>query len=200
MSAAKSYIADLAAGGLGLAGLRLRADEYFALGETSHRYELVDGVVMMSPSPLPRHAKAVQEILFQLELFARAGGSADFYTETDLQIDGRSVYRPDICVYAAAPTGGIPDRLTTPPALVVEVLSPGSQALDLITKREEYQRLGVLEYWVVDPADARVRAWRLDAQNRSFGELAVRGADYECHAVPGFTLDLLALERALARK
>lgn len=191
MSAARSQPPEF-----GLAGLQMRAEDFFAVGETQERYELIDGVVMMSPSPRPRHWKAAQEIILQLGIFARAGGGiADVYSETDLQIHDRSVFRPDVCVYAARPAAAIPDRLTLAPDLVVEVLSPGTQALDLITKRDEYERYGVKEHWVVDPANARIRAWRRQ-QERLIEALVEEGA-LPSSAIPGFALDLRALAQAV---
>jgi len=179
-----------------LTGLRMRAEDFFAIGETQERYELIDGVVVMSPSPRPRHAKTIQELLLQLGLFVRGGGTADIYSETDLQIHGFSVFRPDVCAYARQTPRPIPDRLTAAPDLVVEVLSPGSEAMDLITKKDEYEKLGVKEYWVIDPADARVRAWHRERDRLI--ETLVEGEELASHAIAGFRLDIRGLVRLLA--
>lgn len=191
MSAARSQITEY-----GYAGLRMSAEDFFGLGEAQERFELIDGVVLMSPSPRPRHAKVIQEILKQLGRFEDAGGSVDIYIETDLHIDDFSVFRPDICAYATKPPERIPDRLTAPPGLVVEVLSPGTEALDLITKRDEYERRGIEEYWVIDPANARVRAWR--RERGRFIETLVEGDVLVSSAIAGFALDLRRLARAIA--
>jgi Uma2 family endonuclease len=165
----------------------MSAEDYLSLGETEPRCELINGVVVMSPSPRPRHAKVILELAMQLGNFAASGGSVDAYTETDLQINDLAVFRPDICAYANAP-GKIPERLTVAPDLVVEVLSPGSETLDFITKRDEYERRGVKEYWVIDPADARVRAWRL-VRGRLI-EALVEGDSFASTGIPGFDLDI----------
>ena len=192
MSAASSHFSEY-----GLAGLRMRAEEYFALGVTQERYELVNGVVMMSPSPRPRHWKMIQAVILQLAEFERAGGKVDIYCKTDLRIDDLDVFRPDICVYASLSGGTIPERLTAPPDLVVEVLSPGTEAFDLVTKKDEYELRAVKEYWVIDPVDARVRAWHREG-NR-FLETPVEGGSLASRAITGFMLDLQRLARATGR-
>lgn len=184
----------------GLAGLRMGAEEYLALGKTPERCELFHGVVVMSPRPAPRHSKGFQEILFQLGQFARAGGRADVYAQTDLKISDCSVLRPDIyAYYPSTPTtaAAIPDRLSEAPDLVVEVLSPGSEAYDLITKKEEYEQRGVKECWVIDPRDARTRAWHREGSRLI--ESLVEGLSLASRALPGFTLDLGALAKAIGR-
>ena len=175
----------------------MRAEEYFALGVTQERYELVNGLVMMSPSPRPRHWKMIQAVILQLAEFERVGGKVDIYGETDLQIDDLDVFRPDICVYASSSGGTIPERLTVPPDLVVEVLSPGTEAFDLITKKDEYERRAVKEYWVIDPVDARVRAWH--REGGGFVETPVEGVSLPSRAIAGFMLDLQRLARATGR-
>ncbi|MFG0284970.1 MAG: Uma2 family endonuclease, partial [Phycisphaerales bacterium JB039] len=110
----------------GYAGLRMTADEYLALGETTDRYQLIDGVVMMSPSPSPAHQRLLAEILYQFESFARAGGDILIFPDTDVRLDDQLVYRPDISIYRTQRLPRIPDRLRLAPDLVVEILSPGS--------------------------------------------------------------------------
>lgn len=202
MSAARSLYPNY-----GLAGLRMGAEEYLALGETQERYELINGVVLMSPSLRPRHSKIFQQVLKQLGHFEDAGGKIDIYCETDLQIDKWSVLCPDICVYArAAPRGidAIPERLAEAPDLVVEIISPGTEAYDLITKKDEYERRGVKEYWVIDPKDARVRAWHSEGDKAGVGgrfiETLVGGPALSSAAIAGFALDLGALAGVIGRR
>ncbi len=176
----------------------MTAEEYLALGETSERTELLNGVVIsMSPSPVPRHSKVIRELLLQLGDFDRSGSRSDVYLETDLKIGDGAVLRPDICVYAHPTPDAIPRRLTEAPDLVIEILSPGSEIYDLITKKDEYQQRGVKEYWVIDPTDAGLRAWHLE-QGRLIESL-VAGVAFASHALAGFTLDLRAVAATIGR-
>jgi len=173
---------------MGYAGLRMTADDFLALGETFERYELIDGVVVLSPSPRPWHNEIAAEISFQLKAFARKSRTIRVFPETDLHISSARVYRPDLSVYLAAQLPVRVGRLVLPPSLAVEVLSPGSEPLDYITKRDDYETFGVGEYWVVDPADGSIRSWRrLDAR---LVEVKVGGDSLASTAVPGFVLEL----------
>jgi Uma2 family endonuclease len=171
----------------------MTADEYLALGETPERYELIDGVVVMSPSPLPDHSEIAIEITYQLTQFARSGGRLRTFADTDVRLTSGKVYRPDVCVYRAERLTGKVEHLTTPPDLAVEILSPGSKPLDLITKRDDYEAFGVGEYWVVDPADARVRVWRRSGVRLLEG--AVDGDSVPCAALPGFVMEVGPIRR-----
>lgn len=85
----------------GYAGLTMSADEFLALGETQERYELIDGVVVMSPSPTVRHNEILAEIIHQLKAYAGRTRAIRVLPETDVCFRGDKVYRPDISVYAA---------------------------------------------------------------------------------------------------
>jgi Uma2 family endonuclease len=172
----------------GYAGLKMTADEYLALGETRERYELIDGVVVMSPSPLPNHSEVILRITQQLLAFADRTQQARVFSEIDVRFSRDLVYRPDICVYRPDRLAPRPSRLEIPPDLIVEVLSGGTKPLDLITKRDDYERFGVNEYWAVDPVTARVHCWQ--RQGKVLLEKAVEGEALSSSALPGFVLDL----------
>lgn len=181
---------------MGYNGLRMTADEYLALGETAERYELIDGIVVMSPSPFPDHSELSSEIAGQLRDFAQQGGHIRVFPDTDVKLTSGKVYRPDISVYRSDRLKGKVRLLTSPPDLAIEILSPNSKALDLITKRDDYEQFGVGEYWIVDPADARVRCWR--RQGVRLIESTQSADTVRCESLPGFSLDLAPL-RAIAR-
>jgi Uma2 family endonuclease len=174
--------------GLSYAGLRMSADQYLAIGETPDRYELVNGVVLMSPSGTPDHSDVFLEVSHQLQVFARKTGAIHVYAETDVRFAPDTVYRPDLCVYRKQRLPAKPARLTEPPDLIVEVLSPGTKQYDLLTKRDDYDRFGVSEYWAIDPEDGTVRCWV-----RESGRLVpkpVTGDSIASTALPGFALHI----------
>jgi Uma2 family endonuclease len=182
--------------GTGLHGLRMTADEYLALGETQERYELVDGVVIMSPSPIRRHNKVTNEILGQLRDFAERTNLIEFFSDIDVQFSPALVYRPDISVFRAGRLlSDDSEPLDLPPDLIVEVLSPSTKPFDLNTKRDDYQRFGVGEYWVVDPANGEARCWVRMATK--FVVAQVQGNSLISSVIDGFSLDLARVRAVL---
>ncbi len=179
----------------GLHGLRMTADEYLALGETSDRYELIHGVVCMAPSARPRHNEVMAEIITQLKQFSGAARKIRVFPETDVHVDRDTVYCPDISIYRAERVSPNPTRLESPPDLVIELLSASTRGLDLVTKLADYQRASIAEYWAIDPADLIVRTW-------TKGESAWTTVPSSQDTVPsvaiaGFTLDLASIRRSL---
>ena len=179
-------------------GLRMTAEEFFALGETD-RCELVDGVVLMSPSPTPRHQLVFYLLLRQIGVWLDTEIAGAVFPDTDIWFDESHVYRPDIAVYRAGRVAPVPVRLNVPPDLIIEVLSPGSKMMDLITKREDYERFGVGEYWVVDPTppDARIHCWRRSGDR--FTESREHSDVVACASIPNASLDLNPLRELVRR-
>lgn len=77
----------------------------------------------------------------------------------DVVVSEDTVLQPDVLV---APRGAFTDRdLPGAPMLAVEVLSASTRRLDLLLKRDRYRSAGCASYWVVDPDEPGVLAWRL---------------------------------------
>ena len=140
-------------------GHLLTVDEYADLGETDSGYtELLEGRLLMSPSPVPDHNVAVAELLVQLRPQLPDHLEVIPDVDVDLQLaepdqPGFS-RRPDLVIVARAARA----RLRTEGGLiragevliVVEVVSPGSRRTDYVTKRGEYADAGIPHYWIVD--------------------------------------------------
>jgi Uma2 family endonuclease len=182
---------------LGYAGMRMNAAEYLSLGETRERYELIHGTVVMSPSPTPKHQRVLLDALMQLEEFARSASGIHVFPDTDVLFAPSVVYRPDIAAFVRPAWVQTPERLTEPPDLVVEVLSGGTQFLDQVTKRDDYDRFAVGEYWIVDPNTGHVRAWR--RQGTRLIEVPTEGDTLPCASIPGFALDLASVRATAGR-
>lgn len=105
------------------------------------------------------------------------------------------VYAPDLVCYVPGRLDTLPTVLRVPPDLLVEVLSPGTKAFDLTTKRTDYEAFGVGEYWAYDPADGRLRRFQRIAW-RSV-EAAQAGESAECLVLQGWSLDLRPLRQLM---
>lgn len=132
---------------------RLTYADFLQFPDDGLRHELIDGVHYVTPSPVPRHQVLVGRVYFALELYLRAhpGSGQVFLAPLDVVLSNWDVVEPDLLLIAA----NQPDILTAknvqgPPALVIEVLSPGTRSRDRQLKRNLFERTGVREYWLVD--------------------------------------------------
>lgn len=169
-------------------GLRMSADEYLALPDDGFRYELVNGVVLVSPNASVTHQRAAGTIFVQIANYLQQHHGGEVLYETDVRLAPDLVYRPDIVYYTAARAAKLRKRLGGAPDLIVEVLSPESGPMDLRTKREDYERYGVGQYITIDSETGEVRSFVL--QGAKFAESVVEGTRLRCDVIPGLVLDL----------
>jgi Uma2 family endonuclease len=135
------------------------------LPDDGHRYEIIDGVLVVSGVPSMRHQRAARRLTRLLE-DACPPEYEVFFAPFAVMLDIDTFLLPDVLV--ARVVDLTEAELPAPPVLAVEVLSPGSQTIDLNLKPRRLARAGTPTYWVVDPAKepakARLRAWELDQQ------------------------------------
>lgn len=128
----------------------------------SPRYELVDGELLVTPSPALRHQRAVVLLIEALADYLRREAAGDVLTSpSDVELEPEDVRQPDVFVVPKEEMQRVlrEDNPVRRLSLAVEVLSPSSGRHDRVTKRPGYQR-HVGEYWIVD-VDARVfERWR----------------------------------------
>lgn len=153
------------------------------------RYELVDGELLVTPSPTWPHQRAVQILIRELSAYLREEpvghvGSSPFDVEPAPEL----IVQPDVFVLPVAESrrllGEMPARALM---LAVEILSPSSSRYDRVIKRPAYQR-HVPEYWVVD-LDARlVERW---TSNDERAELITQTLEWRAAgAATSFELEL----------
>jgi len=134
-----------------------RAD-LMAIPDDGHRYELVDGSLVVTPAPSLRH----QQALLNLAVVLKSRCPVDLLVLVapfDVALASDTVLQPDVLV---ARRSDLTDRdLPTAPVLAVEVLSPSTQRIDLTLKRARFAAAGCPAYWVVDPDAPSVTAWQL---------------------------------------
>ena len=136
-------------------------DMVLALPEDGSRYELLDGELLVTPAPSPRHQDAVRVLLARLHHYLEGIGEGAVYTApADVSLDGRQFLQPDLMVVGAS-GGRRPGSWAEAgtPLLVIEVGSPSTARYDRLLKRLGYLRAGVGEYWIVDLDGQLVERW-----------------------------------------
>ena len=116
-----------------------------------HRYDLVDGVLVVSPRPTTVH-QAVAGRLYRV-LSAVCPEDYLVVPEPAVQLDPITELAPGLVVVHLDDVGDA--KFTAPPLLVVEVRSPSTALIDLGRKKAAYAKFGVPSYWVVNPEPAR---------------------------------------------
>ncbi|GAA1638182.1 Uma2 family endonuclease [Georgenia ruanii] len=129
-----------------------------AMPDDGHRHELVDGALVVTPAPRPRHQTAVLRLAVLLDR-ACPKDLQVFVAPLDVALAEDTVLEPDVLV---APRADLTERdLAAAPVLAVEVLSPSTRLIDLHLKRARYEAAGTPSYWVVDPDEPSLTAWEL---------------------------------------
>ena len=129
---------------------QVTAEQYAAWTEEQCAgIEIVDGMVLVSPSASKRHNRLARLLANALDV----AGGPDWNADTDFDVRLQDVplnnRRPDVTVYRA-------DTIDVTPArpehvvLVVEVVSPGSETTDRVVKADQYARAGIQFYWRVE--------------------------------------------------
>lgn len=144
---------------------RWNREEVLALPDDGNRYELVDGQLLVSPSPRGLHQRAVLGLIRRLDPHVAAHGlGALSLAPADLDLGSGQLVQPDVFVGAAVDGREPVDWGEFGiPLLVVEVLSPSTAGADRLTKRRRYQRSGVPIYWIVDVEGRAVEVWTPEA-------------------------------------
>lgn len=126
-------------------------NDYLMLGEMNTPCELINGELIMSPSPATLHQRVSRNLFRVLDEYGKAPGEV-LYAPIDLYIDKRTVLQPDLTYISNSNKNIITLRgIEGPPDLVVEIISPSNMFYDRNTKKEKYLEFGVKEYWIVDP-------------------------------------------------
>lgn len=117
------------------------------LPDDGHRYELVDGHLLVSPLARRRHQQVVANLTVEIGLWCRAHHGA-VYPGVNVELAGDTHLEPDVAWSADEDASGVGFDRT--PELVVEVASPSTRTFDRGAKLQRYAATGAREVWLVD--------------------------------------------------
>lgn len=141
-------------------------DDIYALPD-GERAELIDGQIYYMAPPGTRHQRMLNYISTEINLYIRRNhGACEVFPApfaVFLTEDDRNYVEPDISVICD------PSKLDEKgchgaPDWVIEIVSPGSKAMDYFTKLFKYQTAGVREYWIVDPGKEQVTVYQFEKE------------------------------------
>ena len=147
-------------------------DDYAAIPDDGRRYEIIDGVLYMTPAPQFDHQQS--SMRFSVHLYPHLEGAGIGYVVAapfDVQLPSGAVVQPDIVVVLAEHAQIITrTRILGTPDLVVEISSPSTAGHDRRRKQDTYARAGVPEYWIADPRARTIEVLMLEnGEYRSAG-------------------------------
>lgn len=152
--------------------IHLTYEDYKACPEDGQRYEILEGDIAVTPTPVPRHQELVGRLFLVLSRWVEEGaGGTVFLAPLTVLLADDTVVEPDLFWIAPKSIAVIgEDIVRGAPDLVAEVLSPSTASRDRGTKAKVYAKFGVREYWLIDPAGETVTI------------LALRGRHFRPHA------------------
>jgi Uma2 family endonuclease len=155
------------------------------------RRELLDGEFVVTPSPRPRHQEVVGELYLRIRLWLTEHPGKVYVAPLDVYLSETNVLQPDLVFLSGEHLSNIEEKFVrSAPDLVVEVSSPSTRRLELVRKRELYERFGVPEYWFVDLDGDRVEVYRREGEGFSKPILLGRTEELESPILPGFAVSI----------
>jgi Uma2 family endonuclease len=165
------------------------------------RVELIKGKVFKMSGPARLHQQIsihISSMLFNFLLgkpckVYNAPFDVRFYKESRADKDIYTVLQPDICVICDLTK--LDDKgCIGAPDIVIEILSPGNNKMELLHKYGIYEEFGVKEYWVVGPVEKTLLKYTLDAKGKyQPSKLFTLSERVHSDLLPGFELDLDAV-------
>ena len=174
-------------------------EEFYAARDAAppgERWELVDGEVLVTPSPNWVHQRVIARLFSLICEYVGAHKLGEaFPSPLDVKLEPGLVLQPDLLV---VPPGELRRRsdVIRHLLLAIEVVSPSSAKHDRVRKRPAYQRNRVSEYWIVDDVSQTVERWTPDEARPE--QLAEQLVWHPTGATEPFALDLVEFFKDVA--
>jgi Uma2 family endonuclease len=169
--------------------------EYCYLPNDGRRCEIVEGELYVTPTPSSMHQTVSRRLQFALMSQLDVPGIAMvFNAPFDVILAETSAVQPDLAIIRKSRRDSISKRgFEGSPDVVVEILSPSTRGNDIFLKKAAYARLGIQEYWIVDPDLGHVEVFRLKENGYDPGVLFDRAATLTSPSFPEVAIPLVPI-------
>ena len=147
---------------------KLTYADYVALPDDDLRHEIIDGEHYVTPSPVTRHQRISRNLLHLIQTHLDTHPIGEIFgAPFDALLSEFDIVVPDVLYVSREHARFLTaENLQGPPDLVIEILSPSTRSRDERLKRNLYERVGVEEYWLVDPLRDVIHVYRRDETQR----------------------------------
>lgn len=175
--------------------VRFQAADIWQTPEDGRIYEVIDGELYVAPSPGVEHQRVSGNLHGYLWQYLRTHPLGEvFAAPLGVVLDEEDGVQPDLVYVSSQRASIITERgIEEVPDLVVEVLSPGTEARDRGLKLRRYAHAGVPHYWIVDPRQRILEAYRLDEEGYVLAGMYGPGSVFRPELFPGLELHIDAL-------
>ena len=146
----------------GHSSTKLTYADYELFPDDDLRHEIIDGEHYVTASPITRHQRISLSLLHLIQSYLDTHPIGELFSAPfDVVLSFHDVVVPDLIYLSKARAQLLTVKnLQGAPDLVVEILSPSTRPRDERLKRDLYERVGVEEYWLVDPDQNVVTIYR----------------------------------------
>lgn len=113
----------------------------------------------------------------------------------DVVLSRENVVQPDIIFIAKQNTGIIKNIIKGVPDCLIEITSPGYVKYDRIKKYALYEKFGVKEYWIIDPANELVEVLSLENKKYQLHSYAEVKGKVKSKVIKGFEVEIKKIFR-----
>ncbi len=147
--------------------VKLTYDDFVHFPDDGRRHELIDGEHFVTPSPNTKHQQTSGTLFFLIRTWLEEHPIGRIFSAPyDVVFSDFDIVEPDLLYLSNERAAQVitPLHAKGVPELVVEIASRGTRKRDETIKRRLYERVGVSEYWIVDPEIDVIRVHRRDGE------------------------------------
>jgi Uma2 family endonuclease len=180
----------MTAAGTGLPTDRpMTVDDLDLLPDDGNKYELDDGVLVVSPAPAINH----QLVLHRLSVTLERACASRFLVLPGPGVEMSQIqYRiPDLVVVNIDAIGIENKTITKPPVLAIEIASPSTAIYDKNRKKDVYAGFGIASYWIVTPSLDEPRLVAYELRRDAYRQIADVSGDQVFAASKPFRVEIV---------
>lgn len=170
----------------------LTVEDLDLMPDDGNRYELDDGVIVMSPAPANVH----QLVVARLQMMLGSACPAEYVVVSGNGVAmSASQYRiPDLLVIRADEFRLTEKSVSSPPDLAIEVASPSTAIYDRNRKKDVYASFGISWYWIMTPSLDRPRLTCFELRRGSYRQVTEISGDEAFKAERPFPVTIVPAE------
>ncbi|RYE30190.1 MAG: Uma2 family endonuclease [Sphingobacteriaceae bacterium] len=168
----------------------------YNLLEEGAPFQLINGDLIMSPSPILFHQLIVGKLHTLISNFIAQTHSNGLVvlSPMDVKFDEENIFQPDLLFISETRRAEVVhERIAGAPDLVIEILSPSTAYYDLMQKKDVYERFGVKEYLIIDPIRQIAELHVLENEVFTLKQKEAKNGFINLTTLPGLQIDLQKL-------